>query len=441
MRLDLLETLGSLPRHPRQPRAAILEFQARRLRSVVAHAYERVPYYRRLFDAHGVRTAAVRLPADLSALPVTTKADLRAQPLGDIIARGVDPGRLIAHTTSGSSGEPFTIRRTWLEERALGAFRLRAFHGFGMRATDRLGLVGLAHQPHPRDRQLPQRLAYAMGLYRRHLISCLRPPADVLQAVRDARPDIVSAYPGVLSRLADALEDDGRPAPPLRFIVSAGEVLDPDTRRRVSERFGAPVFELYASFEFALIASQCRETGLLHVCDDNVVVEIVRDGQPARPGERGEIVLTSLHARAMPFVRYRLGDLVTRGPDPCPCGAPFSTIASVQGRVLDYLSLPDGRLLHPYEIVTRLPRKPDTWIRRYCIVQDRIDRIVLQIVPTRPPEADELVDVRKTLIPVFGQGVELTLELVADIEPDPSGKHRVSRSRVTTARDRADRHE
>ena len=436
MRLDLLETLASLSHHPRRPRAAILEFQARRLRRVVAHAYERVPYYRRLFDAHGVRTADVRLPADLSALPVTTKADLRAQPLDDIIARGVDPGRLIAHTTSGSSGEPFTIRRTWLEERAVGAFRLRALHGFGMRPTDRLVLVGLAHSPHPRDRQLLQRLAYAMGLYRRHSISCLRPLADVLQAVREARPDVLSGYPGVLSRLADALERDGRPPPPLRFVISAGEVLDADTRRRISERCGAPVFEIYASFEFGLIASQCRETGLLHVCDDNVVVEIVRDGQPARLGERGEIVLTSLHARAMPFVRYRLGDLVTRGPDPCPCGAPFSTIASVQGRVLDYLSLPDGRLLHPYEIVTRLPRKPDTWILRYCIVQDRVDRIVLQVVPRRAPEAHELADVRTMLLPVLGHGVELTVELVGDIEPDPSGKHRVSRSRVTAAGDR-----
>ena len=436
VRVDLLGTLGSLLRHPRRPRATIVDFQAQRLRRVVTHAYEHVPYYRRRFDAQGLRAGDLRMPTDLGALPITSKADLRAQTLEDITARGVDPGRLIVHTTSGSSGEPFTIRRTWLEERVLGAFRRRALHEFGMRATDRLALVGLAHQPHPRDRQLPQRLASAMGLYRRQQISCLRPPADILQAVRDARPDIVSAYPGVLSRLADVLEDQGRPAPPLRFIVSAGEVLDPDLRRRVCERFGAPVFEVYASFELALIASQCRETGLLHVCDDNVVVEVLRDGRPAKPGEPGEIVVTSLHAYAVPFVRYRLGDLVTRGPDACPCGAPFSTIASVQGRVLDYLSLPDGRLLHPYEIVTHLPRGPDTWIRRCCIVQDRVDRIVLQIVTRRAPQSDEPADLRRTLAPVLGPGVELTVDLVTDIEPDPSGKFRVSRSRVTAERDR-----
>lgn len=435
VRVDLLGTLGALPRHPRQGRATILAFQARRLRRIVAHANERVSYYRRLFAGHGLRPADLRMPTDLAALPMTTKADLRAQKLDDIIARGVDPGWLIVHVTSGSSGAPFTIRRTWLEERVLGAFRRRALHAFGMRPTDRLVLVGLAHPPHPRDRQLAQRVASAMRLYRRQQVSCLQPPADVLQAVRDAGPDVLSGYPGVLSRLADALEADGRPAPPLRFIVGAGEVLDPDTRRRISERFGAPVFELYASFEFGLLAMQCRETGLLHVCDDNVVVEIVRDGQPVKPGERGEIVVTSLHARAMPFVRYRLGDLVTRGPECCPCGAPFSTIASVQGRVLDYLTLPDGRLLHPYEIVTRLPRKPDTWIQRYCIVQDRIDRITLQIVPTRAPAPDELAGLRETLLAVIGRSVELTVELVPTIEDDPSGKFRVSRSTVTAARD------
>ncbi len=79
-----------------------------------------------------------------------------------------------------------------------------------------------------------------------------------------------------------------------------------------------------------------------------------KDGRPAAPGERGEVVLTALHSFAMPFIRFRLGDIVTKGDSHCACGQPFATIRSVQGRMFDYFPLPDGRLVHPYEIIAIL---------------------------------------------------------------------------------------
>src|SRR5262245_7171810 len=103
-RLDLLGTLLALPRVPRRTRDGLLAFQSDRLRRIVRHAYDAVPYYRRRFDAHGVRVADLRLPSDMRALPITVKADLRACPDADLVARGTDPARLITHVTSGTSG-------------------------------------------------------------------------------------------------------------------------------------------------------------------------------------------------------------------------------------------------------------------------------------------------------------------------------------------------
>ena len=125
-RLDPLGSLWPLIRHGRgASREQLHEFQARRLRRLVAHAYDRVPFYRQHLDRHGLRPGDIRTPGDLRALPVIGKADLRDRPVAEIVARGVDPRRLITRTTSGSSGEPFTIRRTWLEERLLGTFASR----------------------------------------------------------------------------------------------------------------------------------------------------------------------------------------------------------------------------------------------------------------------------------------------------------------------------
>jgi phenylacetate-CoA ligase len=190
---------------------------------------------------------------------------------------------------------------------------------------------------------------------------------------------------------------------------------------------------MYGSHEFKLIAWECRETGGLHVSDDSVVLEVLRDGRPAAPGETGEVVATALHSFAMPFLRYRLADVVTRGATACPCGAPFSTIAAIRGRMLDYFPLPDGRLIHPYELVLPLVRHP--WVRQYQLLQERPDRVVLQVVAAPHPSPAELAEAERDARERLGPGVELVLALVSEIALQPNGKFRPSRSLVASAYD------
>ncbi|MDP6439464.1 MAG: hypothetical protein QGH74_07515 [Candidatus Brocadiia bacterium] len=113
----LLQTLRMMRSYRRVGRGRILEFQNACLRRLVAHAYGHVPYYRRLFDRNGINPQDIRTVGDLRAIPITEKNDLRDVPVADTVARGVDPGGLESSRTSGSSGEPFTIRSTWLEAR------------------------------------------------------------------------------------------------------------------------------------------------------------------------------------------------------------------------------------------------------------------------------------------------------------------------------------
>jgi phenylacetate-CoA ligase len=166
-----------------------------------------------------------------------------------------------------------------------------------------------------------------------------------------------------------------------------------------------------------------------------VLVEVLRDGQPAEPGERGEVVVTNLHAYAMPFIRYRIGDLATRGAA-CACGAPFSTIGQIQGRMIDYFPLPDGRMLHPYEIVSRLVWGPTEWLKQYQLVQERRDRVVLYAVVAHPAAAEQAERVERTVRPILGQGVEFELRLVDRIPLESTGKLRPSRSLVHSEYDR-----
>jgi phenylacetate-coenzyme A ligase PaaK-like adenylate-forming protein len=203
-------------------------------------------------------------------------------------------------------------------------------------------------------------------------------------------------------------------------------------RRRLIQAFGVEPVQTYASHEFPLMGWECRVSGEMHTCDDAVILEVERDGRPAVPGEDGEVIVTNLHAYAMPLIRYRLSDVVTRGSEHCACGQPFSTIRAIQGRMIDYFTLPDGRRLHPYRILERLFPDVDGWIRQYQLLQDRPDHIAMLVVPSEPPTQEMRERICRSVATLLGPGVEFEIRVVDGIPVEPGGKYRHSRSLVAS---------
>src|SRR5207247_9280167 len=108
-----------------------------------------------------------------------------------------------------------------------------------------------------------------------------------------------------------------------------------------------------------------------------IFLEIVQGKRPVNESESGEVVGTDLHSFAMPIIRYRLGDMVTKGSESCRCGQPFSTIRALRRRMRDYFVLPGARMLHPYEvaIAVGVERVMTPWVREFQITQEREDRM------------------------------------------------------------------
>jgi phenylacetate-CoA ligase len=205
-------------------------------------------------------------------------------------------------------------------------------------------------------------------------------------------------------------------------------------RAQIQEGFGAPVYEIYGSVEFNLLGWQCPISQAFHVCDDGLILEVLRDGTPVAEGERGEVVGTDLHSFAMPLIRYRLGDVVTKGSQTCSCGQPFSTIRSIQGRMIDYFVLPGNKVVHPYELgVIKAP-----WIREFQVTQERLDSIVMRVIPLRKPSARELTELIEPIVKLVGPDVQFRVNLVSEIPMDANGKFRVYRSLVQSAYDGLD---
>ena len=330
---------------------------------------------------------------------------------------------------------PFRIRRTWVEERLLGAFRWRALHDMGLRVRDRHAEIEEVEPVDPHDRQLLHHSFQRMGWYRQQRIHALQAPHEIVSQLRRFDPQVITGYSGVLARVAQCMSDADRCALRPRFLVGHSDVLTPHMRGQITSAFSVPVFEIYDSNECNLIAWQCRETGELHTCDDATIVEVItKDGRPAAPSERGEVVLTALHSFAMPFIRFWLGDIVTKGNSHCACGQPFATIHSVQGRMFDYFPLSDGRLVHPYEIIAILSEHAP-WIREYQLTQKRKDLVVLSLVPASSPSPPEVERLQMTIATFLGSQVVFTTEIVPEIQLEPSGKFRICRSFVHSAYD------
>jgi len=403
---------------PRWRRARLEAFQDARVRALIHHSYRNVPYYRRLFDKAGLQPEDIRTIADLAKIPPSSRAAFQSVPPRDLIARGCNPERLVVHRTSGSTGEPFNILRTAFEDRLLQAYRLAVLFRFGMRLDDRRAAVV--------TRKFTRWPLYMRaGLLRYEEIHCLQEPDEILARLRQACPDVLRGFPGTLAFLAGIMTGADRERIRPRFITTDSETLTPAMRSMIEAGFGAKVIDFYDSHEFNLIAAECPVTGLYHVSDASLVGEVVSHGLPARPGEEGEFIGTALQSWAMPFIRFSLGDLVTRGPESCPCGAQNSVLAGITGRVANRFQLPDGRSLHPYALVNPLLAH-GAWVRQYQIVQVRENLVHVKLAPLpgANPSPEAVAAVGQLLRDKLGPGVAVEVVLVDRIPAARNGKYR-----------------
>ena len=145
--------------------------------------------------------------------------------------------------------------------------------------------------------------------------------------------------------------------------------------------FGAPIFNNYGHRECQNIATQCVKRGGLHTKPQANIVEIVDDAGNLLPaGEIGHIVVTGLDSFAMPFIRYKTGDLGRFLHNGCDCGL-GAPVIEFYGRDLWYFVLPGGRKI-PFKFIKDAIR-PKLWmkIKQFQFVQEAVDYVKLFIVP------------------------------------------------------------
>ncbi|MFQ5805270.1 MAG: phenylacetate--CoA ligase family protein [Phycisphaerae bacterium] len=411
----------SLARQAEASHDALRRECSARLRDLLCFAADRLPYYRELFAKCGVDPYAVDPYSELVKLPVLEKADVRAN-AQRMVCRDV-PGGLIPCGSGGTTGD--TLRFFIDRARQAQALACRLFMQslFGVRPGDRrVYLWGSPIETRAsriktwRDRLINEMLldAFNMG------------PAATdahLAAIRSFQPRLIYAYPTAAALLAKhaAKRCGPRDFPWLRLVVLTGEEVTPSQVTQVCETFGCAAVSEYGSREIGLIAHECPQ-GSMHIMSPHVHVEVVADGTAVDPGQTGEVLCTTLTARAQPFIRYRLGDLGALLPEPCACGLPFPRMRIAGGKITGFVVLPDGRLCHG--AVSSYLLRDEPGIVEFKTFQRAVDRFEVLLVVDQDFDPATIARVRQRYQALFGPQTHVDCPLVDRIPPDPSGKRR-----------------
>ena len=424
-RTEIARTLAFLERSQWSSAADLAALQDAKLDAILAWAGTEAPFYREHWRrASADRRATSAYPA-LDGMPIVTKEDLRPH-LAEFPVRAYR-GRVLTLKTSGSTGEPMTYLRSAEQESWFWALRFRMWQWGGYVLGEPYLTLNLNSRTALKKRlqDVLLRCAYHGFNANQH---------DVDAVLRDFRRQGIRhlvGYASSLYLLCRAIRERGAAVPRLRTVLATGDTLFPHYRETIEDVLGVGVVDYYgAGGEGFHLASQCEWRGEYHLHPENAVVEVLRDGRPARPGELGEVVVTQLDNRAMPLVRYATRDLaVPSASTSCPCGRQLALLDSVQGRVPDVVFAPDGSALVVHFFTILFEHLPG--IRQFQIVQRETDRIEASVVPAADYARGAVeMRVRDAVARATHGSLAVDFRYVDDIPLSRSGKRRFVRSEV-----------
>ncbi len=406
----------------------IRELQLSRLRELLRHAKDHVPYYRKLFERTGFDPEKFESLSDLKHLPLLTKAEIRAHTEE---LKADDAQGLARFNTGGSSGEPliFFIGNERVSHDVAAKWRATRWWNVDIGDPEIVvwgSPIELGKQDRIkaiRDRLLRTKLLPAFEMSEKKLDS-------FIAEIRKTRPRMLFGYPSALAHIAGHSRSRGKSMDDLGIRVAfvTSEALYDHQRKAIETVFGCPVANGYGGRDAGFIAHQCPQ-GSMHITAEDIIVEIVdENGTPLPAGRSGEIVVTHLATKDFPFIRYRTGDVGTLDDSPCSCGRGLPLLKEIQGRTTDFVIAQDGTVMHGLSLIYILRDLPG--MRQFKIIQESLDLVRVQMAVGEEFANESCDTIEAGIKKRLGQGVAVRIERMEEVPKETSGKFRYVVSRM-----------
>ncbi|MCQ6962315.1 phenylacetate--CoA ligase family protein [Methanolobus chelungpuianus] len=391
------------------------QIQEQKLRHLIEYAYNNVPYYHKLFRSNGLTPDQIRTVDDLSKIPPLTKDLIRANG-PDLLSSSVS--RMYRNTSGGTTGDPLV---SYKDLNTMGCSLSSTYRGWswgGYNPGDRYAT--LWRSPDTINKYSSGINRVQNALRRNLLLNCFDIGRENMYAhavtLNKYKPKIIRSSPSAGFAMAEFLgaESVERPSPMAFF--TAAEKLYSFQRKRIESIFSCDVFDSYGSNEIRAMAYECEEHCGYHISVENVVIEFLSNGEKTSPGELGEIIITDLTNFAMPFLRYRIGDVGIPSDETCSCGRGLPLLHSIEGRSNSIVQTKDKGLLKSSFFADLLI--DSHLVENFQIIQNSPSSADVRIQGSDASEREKILLLLRENLGEF----DINLSHVSHIEPARSGK-------------------
>jgi phenylacetate-CoA ligase len=395
--------------------------QFRQLATVLGHAYETIPFYRKRLEQAGFHPQQGVNAEIFANLELLKRSDIQLSH-DALISRKIpkDHGELFEYHTSGSTGMPIKAIGTDITQFFWCIYTMRDHLWHKRDLSGKLAAIRTT---------VKDGISEGWGvstdeIYKTGQSVMMNIKTDIDEQMRwldGQQPNYLISHPSNIYALAKRSIDQGITLQGLYQVRTFGEVVSPELRSICLQAWNAPVVDAYSCEEIGYIALQCPEGEDYHVLSESLFLEVLDDeGRQCDAGEVGRVVITTLQNFAMPLLRYEIGDYAEVGA-PCACGRGLVVLKRIMGRQRNLITLPDGKQHWP-----SFPE--DSWgniapIRQLQLVQKSYDDIVVRLVADRTLTKDEEGQFVKVMQEKLGHPFNITLKYLDKIERSANNKY------------------
>ncbi len=377
---------------------ALRKLQTGRLQQVVRHIYDNVPFYQNKMRELGIAPEDIKDISDIVKLPFTTKDEMReVYPLGLL---AVDKEKIQeVHTSSGTTGKPVVDAYTAKDLDIWSEVMARTLSMGGCTAADTVqnaygyGLFTGGLGAHYGARRIGATVLPISGGNTRRQLTIMQ----------DFNSTILTCTPSYSLYIAEFAAEEGidMSSLSLKSAMLGAEPWSESMRREIENKLHLKAYDIYGLTEIIGpgVASECEQQNGLHIFEDHFYPEIINPetGEPVAPGEKGELVITTITKEGTPVLRYRTRDITYFLQDECPCGRTSRRMHRLLGRTDDMLII-RGVNIFPSQVEHVLVQI-DMVEPHYQLVVDRqgkLDNLEVQVEMNEQLFSDEIKDLKAT---------------------------------------------
>ena len=402
------------------------EYQMQQLKELLHHAYENVPYYRKVFDERGLRPKDIQDFDDLKKIPFLTKEIIQNN-LEDLVAQNYPRSKLQYVTTGGSTGIPMGF---YLDKNTAGsiewAFMLTQWNRVGFKVGDKcVVLRGDVIKSANKGKLWEYDSANKnLILSSYHMIDETLP--KYIAKIKEFKPNFIQAYPSAVTILARFMKNNKiENFPSVKAILCGSENLYFWQRKLLEEVFQCRVYSWYGHAEECCLAGECEKSNYYHIFSEYGYTELIgEDGKQVNEENKlGEIVATGFNNYVCPFIRYRTMDMAIKGKNNCnQCGRQFQLLKKIEGRLQEMILTKTNR----YISMTAINMHSDVFdnIKQFQFFQEEKGKVFFNIIRKNSYTEKDTEYIYRELNKKLGNDMDLIIHFVDHIPRTKNGKYR-----------------